>query len=313
MRRSSVITIVILVLVIIGLIVALVVTNLPQEENNEVAQENNEALNNEETTQNVENETPTNVDLNSDIAVELADFVTPRITTQNFFYEMKKGSITFDDFNNQMKMIIAYQNIPEEKIIKGQNGEFISRITKQDLDEAMMKAFGKVEYEPENLSADMLAYIYDPQTETFTASVGGGGGPGDFQLITGTYKIEEYNDRYEVYDKLLMINSREIYNGGTTLLGREWDIRQSNVYTVDTIGTYRDFSGEEFSHLDTLDELLSGVEEKQFVISTVNAGMDRTQKVKLLSKYYDEATEYKHTFMKNDDGSFYWVKSEIVK
>ena len=313
MRRSSVITIVILVLVIIGLVIALVVTNLPKDSSGEVIQENNEALNNEETTQNVEDEKSTSLDLNSNIAIELASFVTPRITSQNFFYEMKKGSITFADFNNQIKMIVAYQNMPEDKIIKGQNGEFISRFSKQDLDEAMMKAFGKVEYEPENISADMLAYIYDSQTETFTASVGGGGGPGDFQLITGTYKIEEYNDRYEVYDKLLMINSQDIYNGGSVSLGRKWEVRASNVYTSDTLGVYRDFSGEEFSHLDTLDELTSGVEQKQFVTSTVNAGMDRDQKEKLLSKYYDEATEYKHTFMKNDDGSFYWVKSEIVK
>ena len=34
---------------------------------------------------------------------------------------------------------------------------------------------------------------------------------------------------------------------------------------------------------------------------------------KFISKYYDEATEYKHTFMKNEDGTYYWLKTEIVK
>ena len=34
---------------------------------------------------------------------------------------------------------------------------------------------------------------------------------------------------------------------------------------------------------------------------------------KIISKYYDEATEYEHTFMKNDDGTYYWLKTEIVK
>ena len=85
MRRSSVITIVILVLVIIGLVIALVVTNLPKDSSSEVIQENDEALNNEETTQNVEDEKHTSLDLNSNIAIELASFVTPRITSQNFF------------------------------------------------------------------------------------------------------------------------------------------------------------------------------------------------------------------------------------
>ena len=34
---------------------------------------------------------------------------------------------------------------------------------------------------------------------------------------------------------------------------------------------------------------------------------------KLISKYYDDAAEYKHTFMKNEDGTYYWLKTEIVK
>ena len=34
---------------------------------------------------------------------------------------------------------------------------------------------------------------------------------------------------------------------------------------------------------------------------------------KIISLYYDDATEYKHTFVKNEDGSFYWQKTEIVK
>ena len=66
------------------------------------------------------------------------------------------------------------------------------------------------------------------------------------------------------------------------------------------------------SNLKTLEEEVQGITTKEFVKSK-NSGVYYEDEMKLLTKFYDQASEYKHTFIKNEDGTFYWYKSEIVK
>ena len=105
MRRSSVITIVLLVLVIIGLIVALVVTNLPQKESvdEDTVVENNESLQDEKQQEDVVEETPTSVSLDSQIVKDMYDIVNGR--TGDIFHCLKKGKLTVKDLPNELLMM----------------------------------------------------------------------------------------------------------------------------------------------------------------------------------------------------------------
>ena len=90
MRRSSVITIVILVLVIIGLIVALVVINLPQKESvdENTVIENNESLQDEKQQGDVSEETPTSVSLDNPIVKDMYSVLNGQTT--DLFHYIKK-------------------------------------------------------------------------------------------------------------------------------------------------------------------------------------------------------------------------------
>ena len=106
MRRSSVITIVLLILVIIGLVVALVATNLPQEESENTVLENNESVEYEQQQEENVEETPTSISLNSEIVQNMYNMINGR--TGDIFHCLKKGKLTVEDLPNEYIQTIAY-------------------------------------------------------------------------------------------------------------------------------------------------------------------------------------------------------------
>ncbi len=308
MRRSSIITIILLVLIIIGLTVALVVTNLPKnnEEDNVGVEDNVNQDDSESDT--VKSDEPKQVDLNSNVAVELANILQPSLTTTkwDFFYEFQKEVLNQENMSNTKKLEIAF-----DKGGAGKKMQADQSIAKSDMDDAMKKIFGNSNYNPESFNFGSLFYSYDNTTNCFKLKGNGGGGQGS-HYIAGVYKIDEYSNRYEVYSKALVIEfgdysfSEEF--GNKTL----WYIKNADSTSPEyEVGHYYEYSDTNESSYETIESIVNGISPREFVQVKLEYG-DYTNEYKLLTKYYDQAMEYKHTFMKNEDGSYYWVKSEIL-
>lgn len=311
MRRSSIITIILLVLVIIGLVVALVVTNLPKENNNEVNIENNENLPKEETPKE---EKPIELSLDSEIPIEMAKMTDPT-GLETYFYNIKMGKITQESLSNEEKMIVAYLYEAHEKIedcFYETQQKYGIKLKKSDLDSSIKKMFGNEIDSARNFKTRFNNFEYNAEDETFYSQYGGGGGYCPLPIV-GIYKVEEYENRYEAYSKYLVEvphyveGDEKNYGGMVNLL-----YKQDSLLITPLIA-YKDDDrkSEILKNYKTFGEIVSGVEMKNFAKVKERIGNER--ECKLLSKYYDEATEYKHTFMKNPDGTFYWVKSEIIK
>lgn len=303
MRRSSIITIILLVLVIIGLTVALVFTNLPKEkvENNpDVENVDNQGSDEPETPKADE---PKQLDLNSDLAVEMATLLQPSLATIrfDFFYEFQNGVLNQENMSNARKLQIAFSNkIFNTTMLAG------TKFSKDDMDKAMIKIFGNTNYIPQDFEYMGVFYSYDNNSNTFTVTAGGGGGQGS-HIIAGIYKIDEYSDRYEVFAKALVNEIGNFVNGR----GQYWTVKNADSVSPNyNLQQYLHASDGSFSY-ERLEDIVSEVTPKDFAKPNIN--YDYTNQYKLLTKYFDQAMEYKHTFMKNEDGSYYWVKSEIIK
>lgn len=320
MRRSSIITTLLLVLVIVGLVVALVVTNLPPKQ--EVTDPNNEQVVGEENVGEEKEETPTYLALDSDIAKRMATILYPHelVSTIDYFYDSKHAIKTVEDFENGELILIAFYKGAINKVQPSDDENYVTMLKKSDLDAAIKEIFGDIEYTPEQFMANYEAYEYIEEKETFYHKTGGGGGAdAPEHSITGVYKIEEYSDRYEVYSKYLFVTRGEsIVNNAGTKIGHVRNILNWKSYDSRTLNSYKDFTNESLcTHIPTLEELCADVQVKTFAKPQLREGrvesIEYDERMKILSKYYDDATEYKHTFMKNEDGSYYWVKSEIIK
>ena len=319
MRRSSIITMLVLLLVIIGLVVALVVTNLPEKQ--EVTDPNDGQVVGEENV-GEEKEEPTYISLDSDIAKRMATILYPHelISTIDYFYDMKGSAKTIEDFENGELILIAFYKGANEKVQPSDDENYKTMLKKSDLDAVIKEIFGDVEYTPEQFMANFDGYEYIAEKETFYHSMGGGGGAdAPEHSITGVYKIEEYSDRYEVYSKYIFVTSGEaIVNNAGTKIGYVRRVLDWKLYDSKQLASYKDFTNDNLcTHIPTLEELCADVEMKTFAKPQLKEGrigtIEYDERMKLLSKYFDDATEYKHTFMKNEDGTYYWVKSEIIK
>lgn len=321
MRRSSIITIILLVLVIIGLTVALVMTNLPKNNvDDSISTENNEAQDDGKS-ESPKPEEPKQVDLNSDIAKDMATIIHP-YGFADLFYNTKTGMITQKDFTDKEKIYIAYYLFAGKNKVDSDKKEYYKMISKSDMDNAIYKIFGNTDYKPIDVSLMFLNLKYDNETERFYELQGGGGGGPTTYIVTGVYNIEEYLNRYEVYSKYLVINlnSSDLTTSSGSRTGNIWRITDRLTYPARVsdrmqLAEFRDFEApSDNTYLQSIvseEELLSNIQLKPF--AKINTNFNTENDEKFLSKYFDQATEYKHTFMKNEDGSYYWVKSEIIK
>ncbi len=308
MRRSSVITIILLVIVIIGLSLALILTNLPKEEDKkEVSIEDKIEI--EENNDDKE-ETYKELSLTDSISVDIAKIIEP-VHPYAYFYNLKKGYMTGDDIDNKLKLCIAFFNL--NKDLKDED-----HISKAQIDESMMKVFGNTKYIPENFYFGGVSYEYDSLNQEFNRRVFGGGGTFSTTL-TGIYKVEEYSDRYVAYSKYLYTRSTQVLrdeNG--EYAGEEmWLYSYPSFYDGYYVDRYYDHTDKIIPNNVSLNELIKGIDGDRFVCPYEKDDGYKyeqwTSYSKILNKYFDQASEYKHTFMKNEDGSFYWVKSEIIK
>lgn len=303
MRRSSIITIILLVLVIIGLTVALVMTNLPKEKvevNPGVEDVGNQ---NDDVNETSKTEEPRILDLNDELVKDMYGILNKGTT--DFFHYFVKGEITKEDFTDEDIQTIAYFNSAiekEEQLSESERTESRGyKLQRKYMDEAVKKIFGDIEYkhtgiryQDHGINWNFIEYAeYDKDADVYYINVGFGGG-GNSGPITAITKVEEYNDRYVVHEKLLFIE----YNN-------------NNFSVFPFYGTYFRFNRIIENNIPY--DLSNLTNSKNVVAYNYNLESIDEKATKLVSKYYDYCTEYKHTFMKNEDGSYYWVKSEIIK
>ena len=316
MRRSSVITIVLLVLVIIGLIVALIVTNLSS--NNEIDNsQNTQTSLNGEGAQNINQETGTAISLDSEIVQKAYKI----IRADEELYNVKGASKTIKDFTNEQIQYIAYlvSAIDKMEMYKG-NG--VDRILSKDgMDDSVREVFGDVTYNPTNVNN----LEYNSEEQVYYRKVGYGGSVGyNPYSISAIVKAEEFSDRYEITEKYLYLVPTLVYNENGQSVGARYKVMNGNSYLDDILGEYKevgDLNIESVKNIPTVEELVNNVQEKEMYNGTEEESSKASQTLqrninvskKLISKYYDDAAEYKHTFMKNEDGTYYWLKTEIVK
>ncbi len=296
MRRGSVITIVFLVLIIIGLVISLVVTNLPKN-NSDMGENkpNDTVVSNNPNVE--EKEEPSFVALDNAIVKDMYELLNK--SNRDFFHYFTKGEITIKDFDNEDIQTIAFncdiRDKSEEKLEESEKYMMRSgKFSKETMDNAVKKMFGDVKYEPTYgyfqsavKSKESALFEYDKEKNVYYVNSGFGGGS-DTAACTAISKVEEYSDRYEVTEKMV-VTVYSSYDGGysvypfygTTMLYSKWIGRLTQ------------------SELESL-------------TNSHNLYSTSDYEAKLLSKYFDSATEYKHTFKKNSDGTYYWVKTEII-
>ena len=315
MRRSSVITIVILVLVIIGLIVALAVTNLS---NNEMANsQNTQTSLNGENAQSINQEAGTAISLDSEIVHKAYKI----LRADEELYNVKGATKTIKDFTNEQIQYIAYLVSAIDKM-EMYKGNMVDRIlSKTSMDESVKEVFGNVTYNPTNVNN----LEYNSEEQVYYRKVGYGGSVGyNPYSISAIVKAEEFSDRYEITEKYLYLVPTLVYNENGQSVGARYKVMNGNSYLDDILGEYKevgDLNIESVKNIPTVEELVSDVQEKEMYNGTEEESSKASQTLqrninvskKLISKYYDDAAEYKHTFMKNEDGSFYWLETEIVK
>ena len=300
MRRSSLITIILLVLIIIGLSVALVLTNLPQK--TEVANGNEAVENMENTDSNkeVKEEKVSSLSLTDEKAVEMANLLT-MFSHSNMFFE-GNNIIQGKDVRNSEKIFASWLYYANGK---NSGSQYVSRA---DIAEGVKRIFGDVEYKDEDIREYYIGLKFDSVNDRYEVIMGGGGpAPAN---ISGIYKIDEYSNRYEVYVKYLskiptpIVDNNNVYNGELCTIHP-----RASIYS-EVLGRYRENSHWDDGYPD-IDTFISGITIKEFAEAS-NIFYNEND-FKVLSKFYDEASEYKVTFMKNDDGSFYWLKTEVIK
>ena len=146
MRRSSVITTVLLVLVIIGLIVALAVTNLS---NNEMANsQNTQTSLNGENAQSINQEAGTAISLDSEIVQKAYKI----IRADEELYNVKGASKTIKDFTNEQIQYIAYLVSAIDKMEMYKENMVDRILSKTSMDESVKEVFGNVTYNPTNVN-----------------------------------------------------------------------------------------------------------------------------------------------------------------
>lgn len=310
MRRSSILTIILLVLVIIGLIVALVFTNLPDKKQVEGNEITNDGDNVQE--DKIKTEEPTQVALEGEVIEKIFDI----LNLSESYSTVKKGEATIDDVDNKEIQKIAFKLYIEnnyEKIDTTYVDDYMvaGKYSREDMDEAVKKVFGEIKYTPSDFGTNIIPLsIYVESEQTYYVTSGYGGGGYYSYPIKGITKVDEYSDRYEVYEDYLYAQSSS-REGKTVYILKGWHSDLSKQLTVfepgkeaESIAKYNDIEpkGIYVGKVSAKDSSIIELQELELL---------KTRKI--LTKYQDDATVYKHTFMKNEDGSFYWYKSEIVK
>ena len=284
MKKTGVLTIVVLILIIIALALALVVTNLPKNKEN-VPQNNEEQV--ENVVDKKEEETPSYLDLNSD---KVKDMYSMLNYGGQLFHYVKLGVKTIDDFADEDIQSVAYYYDAYKHVqaIKSTMQMEDGTLEARFMDEAVAKVFGpNVKYNKtfaywSTKNTNFLRYSEDDGLYHRFSGMGGGG---NVYYATAITEVREYSDRYEVVEKGVAVK---------TAYEKEY------VYPYFATEMPVDPELGSFDSYDSLGEAKSMYSSRE-------------NDAKVITKFEDGATEYKHVFMKNSDGTYYWVSTEIVK
>lgn len=284
MKKTGVLTIILLVLVVIVLALALVITNLPKNKEN-VPEDNEGQV--ESIVDKKEEETPSYLDLNSETVKEMYNILN---YGGQLFHYIKAGVKTIDDFTDEDIQTIAYyydayKHVqPITSTMQMEDGTLETRF----MDEAVAKVFGpNAKYNKtfaywQTKNTNFLRYS---QEDNLYHRFTGYGGGGYIYYATAITEVREYSDRYEVVEKGVSVKTGS-----------------SKEYVYPYFVTEMPVDPElgSFASYDELAEAKSMYSSKE-------------NNAKVVSAYEEGATEYLHVFMKNSDGTYYWVSSEIVK
>lgn len=279
MKKKSIIIIAILVVIIVALIIALVVTNLPKRE--EVADKPEEVV--QEVVKEFE---PVYISLDSPIVGDMYERVN--ITPHNVFHKFDGKELNKENISDDNICTAAFYYVNLNKKVNeirpsvSTNG-YSGKLETSFMDTAVTKMFGTIDYNYGNVYyiEDTLYLLkYDETDKVFyrMSGFGGANAPRNCSAIT---EVVEYEDRYEA--KEMFIFGHDYPDG--------FDVKD---YDGNVLNEGRRHTQEEIDSMES---------------KIVGYSSDDLSK-KILSTYEKEAYGYKHTFMKNSDGTYTWAKTE---
>ncbi len=282
-RKVSVILLIILLAVCLGVIIFQYIENISLHNNlNKVYVENQD----EELTNNA-NVTVLGNDCS--LAKDVYNWFDSSIhgdTLQNqnkvfggFYFYGFDTSVTQSTYSNSQKQSMAYNAIGNEfdNILDNQTEMYL--IFKSAMDTSIKKVFGNdTAYTPSSFTlVGSQKMDYDSNKSQYSYKSGlGGMYP---YVLHGIYKVEEYKDSYFVYEKAIYV-SNDSKNKYLNLKDGSKKVMTNDLSINTNLSFYCNNDSE-------------------------------TQKV--ISTYWNEAYEYKHTFKKQTDGTYFWYKSEVNK
>lgn len=314
MKKSGVITIILLVLVVVALSIALVVTNMHKD----TKVENTDTEDVTDVNNTKKDEVAKQLDNDGEVAQRAYDIVDGL----GSIYGLNNGVGTYKDLTNNEILLTAYEFMDNSLIedtgfIEKRDNTVYGRFKASDLAASVKAVFGDIEYKNEDFSGRIApVLLYVPEEDTYYRLSGVGGGGAFSYVVHGINKVEEYEDRYEVTEKMLFVKSNDL-DGGTRYEIKTWSSEYSP--TIAYFGSAYSYHEKDGTYYNSLDDVIEGVNDTNSirVLMTKGSGEALAKQIdnaqKLLTKYAENATELKHTFMKSEDGSFYWVKTEIVK
>ena len=275
MKKKYVIIIAILAVIIVGLIVALVVTNLPKKE---------KAV--DEPKEDVQKFEPLYLALDSDIVADIYERVN--ITPNNVFHKFDGSELNKENISDDKVNTAAYYYGNLEKKVEVmrpsiENEGHSGKLETSVMDSTVKKMFGDIDYNYANvyyIQDNVYLLRYDEKDNVFyrMSGFGGGNAPKNYSVIT---EVIEYEDRYEA--KEMFIFGHEYPDG--------FEVKD---YEGNRLNEGANYTQEE---IDSMNSTIVGYSKE---------AMDK----KILSAYEKQAYGYKHTFMKNSDGSYTWAKTE---
>ncbi len=155
------------------------------------------------------------------------------------------------------------------------------------MDGAIKEVFGKnFKYTPEDFPfLSNYKCTYDSSANQYSYR-GGFGGAFPF-VYHGIYKIEEYKDRYVVYEKAIYVSLE--YDPTTYITSEVLNLKDGSKIVIN----------------DSQKKNLK-INDNYNIYSVLESHK------KVISNYFEQAYEFVHTFNKEDD-SFYWYSTKAIK
>ena len=277
-NTGLVVTIIILVIALLGasgfIVYDKFINTTPNEKEEEKVEDNNK-----------EDNTETEVSTENFLIKSLYNMV--QFPADNYFekwYFYKNPKVNFNTIDNDIKLWMAYTQIPDSAI-KEKTADNMDNMIRyfdiSELDIAMQKVFGNdISYSKDSfypISCE-CEYKYDSTNNQYSCVVNGCGGPNTSYVLGSLYKAFKNEESIILYEKFAYINIDKLVYDGSSI---------DNNYKDS--GIYKDVDS------NILIEKINNLESK----------ID-------ISNYYDKLSMVKYTFNKDENGQYHFYSSEIV-